>query len=147
MPRTKKTEATPKATRQTAHKATATPQPTSTREQLSSIIKSARDLMRKDAGLNGDLDRLPQLSWVLFLKCYDDLERAHDSRMGERANQLGVAAQPLAREVRGGRREQHELQRELGTGLAIARLVDDRALATTELARDLVAIRDHGSGR
>lgn len=30
--------------------------------QLSSLIKSARDIMRKDAGLNGDLDRLPQLS-------------------------------------------------------------------------------------
>ncbi len=30
--------------------------------------------MRKDAGLNGDLDRLPQLSWILFLKCFDDLE-------------------------------------------------------------------------
>jgi len=47
----------------------------STRAQLSSIIKSARDLMRKDAGLSGELDRLPQLSWVLFLKCYDDLEQ------------------------------------------------------------------------
>ncbi len=45
-----------------------------TRTQLSSLIKSARDIMRKDAGLNGDLDRLPQLSWILFLKCYDDLE-------------------------------------------------------------------------
>ena len=42
--------------------------------QLSSVIKSARDIMRKDAGLNGDLDRLPQLSWILFLKFYDDLE-------------------------------------------------------------------------
>ena len=30
-----------------------------TRTQLSSLIKSARDIMRKDAGLNGDLDRLP----------------------------------------------------------------------------------------
>jgi type I restriction enzyme M protein len=46
----------------------------STRPQLSSLIKSSRDIMRKDAGLNGDLDRLPQLSWILFLKCYDDLE-------------------------------------------------------------------------
>ena len=45
-----------------------------TRTQLSSVIKSARDIMRKDAGLNGDLDRLPQLSWILFLKCYDDLD-------------------------------------------------------------------------
>ena len=45
-----------------------------TKAFLSSIIKSSRDIMRKDAGLNGDLDRLPQLSWILFLKCYDDLE-------------------------------------------------------------------------
>jgi type I restriction enzyme M protein len=44
------------------------------RAQLSSLIKSARDIMRKDAGLNGDLDRLPQFSWILFLKCWDDLE-------------------------------------------------------------------------
>jgi len=49
-----------------------------TRAQLSSIIKSARDKMRKDAGLNGDLDRLPQLSWLLFLKCYDDLEQTRE---------------------------------------------------------------------
>ena len=58
--------------------------PQGTREQLSSLIKSARDLMRKDAGLNGDLDRLPQLSWVLFLKCYDDMEqrRAAEAILG-----------------------------------------------------------------
>jgi type I restriction enzyme M protein len=49
------------------------------RAQLSSLIKSARDIMRKDAGLNGDLDRLPQLSWVLFLKCFDDLELRRES--------------------------------------------------------------------
>ena len=30
--------------------------------------------MRKDAGLNGDLDRIPQLAWLLFLKAFDDLE-------------------------------------------------------------------------
>jgi hypothetical protein len=45
-----------------------------TKASLSSLIKSSRDIMRKDAGLNGDLDRLPQLSWRLFLKGYDDLE-------------------------------------------------------------------------
>jgi type I restriction enzyme M protein len=42
--------------------------------RLASVIKSSRDIMRKDAGLNGDLDRLPQLSWLLFLKAFDDLE-------------------------------------------------------------------------
>jgi type I restriction enzyme M protein len=60
--------------------------PSSSRTQLSSLIKSARDIMRKDAGLNGDLDRLPQLSWILFLKCYDDLEerREDDAIVGHK---------------------------------------------------------------
>ena len=80
MPRTKKTDAKPKATAKPTRKATVAPQPQSTREQLSSIIKSARDLMRKDAGLSGDLDRLPQLSWVLFLKCYDDMEKSNEDK-------------------------------------------------------------------
>ncbi|SNT06414.1 type I restriction enzyme M protein [Streptosporangium subroseum] len=44
------------------------------RARLSAVIKSARDIMRKDAGLSGDLDRLPQLSWLLFLRAFDALE-------------------------------------------------------------------------
>jgi len=43
--------------------------------ELSSAIKTARDIMRKDAGLSTDVDRIPQLSWILFLKCFDDLEQ------------------------------------------------------------------------
>jgi len=31
--------------------------------------------MRKDKGLNGDLDRLPMLTWIMFLKFLDDLDR------------------------------------------------------------------------
>ncbi len=49
-------------------------QPTSPRAKLSSVIKSARDAMRKDAGLSGELDRIPQLAWLLFLKAFDGLE-------------------------------------------------------------------------
>ncbi|MCU1523364.1 MAG: SAM-dependent methyltransferase [Microbacteriaceae bacterium] len=30
--------------------------------------------MRKDAGLSGDIDRIPQFAWLLFLKAFDDLE-------------------------------------------------------------------------
>jgi len=45
-----------------------------TQARLSSAIKSARDIMRKDEGLNGETDRIPQLAWILFLKCFDDLE-------------------------------------------------------------------------
>src|SRR6202163_161192 len=51
-----------------------TPMPT-TPQQLGSITKSARDIMRKDKGLNGDLDRLPMLTWIMFLKFLDDLEQ------------------------------------------------------------------------
>ncbi|CAA9548952.1 MAG: Type I restriction-modification system, DNA-methyltransferase subunit M [uncultured Thermomicrobiales bacterium] len=49
--------------------------PQTTAQALGGAIKSARDIMRKDKGLNGDLDRLPMLTWVMFLKFVDDLER------------------------------------------------------------------------
>ena len=48
--------------------------PMTTAQALGSLIKSARDIMRKDKGLNGDLDRLPMLTWIMFLKFLDDLE-------------------------------------------------------------------------
>ena len=52
------------------------PQPDlSTSQRLATILKSARDIMRKDKGLNGDLDRLPTITWLLFLKFLDDSER------------------------------------------------------------------------
>jgi type I restriction enzyme M protein len=34
--------------------------------------------MRKDKGLNGDLDRLPMLTWIMFLKFLDDMERIRE---------------------------------------------------------------------
>ncbi|WP_396451696.1 type I restriction-modification system subunit M N-terminal domain-containing protein, partial [Actinomadura sp.] len=52
---------------------------TSSRARLGSVIKSARDIMRKDAGLNGDLDRLPLLSWLLFLRAFDALEKQREA--------------------------------------------------------------------
>jgi len=45
-----------------------------TPQHLASIVKSARDKMRKDKGLSGDTDRLPQLTWIMFLKFLDDAE-------------------------------------------------------------------------
>ncbi len=49
--------------------------PMTTSQMLGSLLKSARDIMRKDKGLNGDLDRLPLLTWIMFLKFLDDLEQ------------------------------------------------------------------------
>lgn len=48
--------------------------PMTTAQRLGSLIKSARQIMRKDKGLNGDLDRLPLFTWILFLKFLDDME-------------------------------------------------------------------------
>ncbi|HAT1762278.1 TPA: N-6 DNA methylase [Legionella pneumophila] len=50
-----------------------------TAQQLSAIVKSSRQIMRKDKGLNGDLDRLPMLTWVMFLKFLDDLEQMRET--------------------------------------------------------------------
>ena len=49
-----------------------------TSQMLGSLLKSARDIMRKDKGLNGDLDRLPLLTWIMFLKFLDDLEQQRE---------------------------------------------------------------------
>ncbi|MGP9692941.1 N-6 DNA methylase [Psychrobacter sp. AOP30-A2-5] len=43
---------------------------------ISSVIKSIQDIMRQDAGVDGDAQRLSQLSWLLFLKIFDAQEEA-----------------------------------------------------------------------
>ncbi len=52
--------------------------PLTTSQSLASIVKSARDIMRKDKGLNGDADRLPMLTWIMFIKFLDDHERIRE---------------------------------------------------------------------
>src|SRR5262245_40606661 len=62
--------------------------PQTTAQQLGSLIKSARDVMRKDKGLSTDIDRLPLLTWVMFLKFLDDMEQIEESKAkmrGERS--------------------------------------------------------------
>ncbi len=53
------------------------------KQQLSATIKSVRDILRTDAGLYGDTDRLPQLTWLLFLKFLDDHELAQEDEWGD----------------------------------------------------------------
>lgn len=38
------------------------------------FVKRIQDIMRNDPGINGDAQRIEQLSWILFLKVYDDRE-------------------------------------------------------------------------
>ena len=42
---------------------------------VSNIVKTIQDIMRKDAGTYGDAQRLEQLGWMFFLKIFDDHEK------------------------------------------------------------------------
>lgn len=41
---------------------------------VSNLIKSIQDIMRKDAGVDGDAQRISQLVWMIFLKVFDAKE-------------------------------------------------------------------------
>lgn len=45
---------------------------------LSGFVKRLRDIMRNDAGINGDAQRIEQIVWMLFLKVYDAKEQDWD---------------------------------------------------------------------
>jgi type I restriction enzyme M protein len=63
-----------------------------TAQSLGPLLKSARDIMRKEKGGNGDLDRLPMLTWIMFLKLLDDLElqRAEEAKLGGTKFKLAI---------------------------------------------------------
>lgn len=42
---------------------------------LIGFVKRLRDIMRNDAGINGDAQRIEQIAWMLFLKVYDAKEQ------------------------------------------------------------------------
>ena len=45
---------------------------------LSGVVTRIRDIMRNDAGINGDAQRIEQMAWMLFLKVYDAKEQDWD---------------------------------------------------------------------
>lgn len=42
---------------------------------IGGIVKSLRDIMWQDTGLNGDAQRIEQLGWMLFLKIFSDKDK------------------------------------------------------------------------
>ena len=48
---------------------------------LSNFVKRLRDIMRNDAGVNGDAQRIEQIAWILFLKVY--AQKEEDWELGE----------------------------------------------------------------
>ena len=49
---------------------------------VNNIIKRIRNIMRQDAGINGDAQRIEQMTWMIFLKVYDTQEETkHPERV------------------------------------------------------------------
>ncbi len=51
---------------------------------VSALVKSIQNIMRQDAGVDGDAQRISQLCWMFFLKIIDDQDHrsSRDSRPG-----------------------------------------------------------------
>ena len=68
---------------------------------ISTTVKTIQDIMRKDAGVDGDAQRISQLVWMIFLKIFDDreteyelLEENYRSPIPERLRWRNWAADP-----------------------------------------------------
>src|SRR4030042_6168285 len=65
-----------------------------TAQSLGTLIKSCRDIMRKDKGLTTDLDRLPMLTWIMFLKFLDDMEHVRETEAAIEDRRFRPAIEP-----------------------------------------------------
>ncbi len=57
-------------------------QSVTSKQRLSALVKRVRDKLREDAGISTDAERLPQLTWMLFLKFLDDHEKTREEEHG-----------------------------------------------------------------
>ena len=68
---------------------------------VSGFVKKIRDIMRKDAGINGDAQRIEQMAWMLFLKVYDakedDWEFDDDNYKSSRKSAVGETGPRIKR--------------------------------------------------
>lgn len=49
---------------------------------VNNIIKRIQNIMRQDAGINGDAQRIEQMTWMFFLKVYDTQEETWECNAG-----------------------------------------------------------------
>jgi type I restriction enzyme M protein len=68
--------------------------PATTAQRLGAILKSSRDLMRKDKGLSGEIDRIPVLTWIMFLKFLDDMESMREQEATLSGKKFKPAIEP-----------------------------------------------------
>ena len=59
---------------------------------VGNLVKRLQDIMRKDAGINGDAQRIEQMVWMFFLKVYDAAEEDWEL---EEENFRSIIPEPL----------------------------------------------------
>lgn len=42
---------------------------------VTNLVKRIQDIMRNDGGVDGDAQRIAQMTWMFFLKVYDSKEK------------------------------------------------------------------------
>jgi len=59
---------------------------------VGNIVHSVRNIMRKDPGVDGDAQRISQMTWMIFLKVFDSMEEEKEGENGYKS--------PLPEEIR-----------------------------------------------
>ena len=100
---------------------------------VQSIIKNIQDIMRQDAGVDGDAQRISQIVWMLFLKIFDDKEKEYETLTLD-----GKYASPIPEKLRWRRWAANE------EGITGEKLLD---FVNNELFRGLKNLPSHGDPR
>lgn len=63
---------------------------------VNNIIKRIQNIMRSDAGINGDAQRIEQMTWMFFLKVYDTQEETWEYKAyKDRKEYISIIPEPL----------------------------------------------------
>ena len=57
---------------------------------VNNIIKRIQNIMRSDAGINGDAQRIEQMTWLFFLKVYDTQEETWEYKAYKEKKLLNI---------------------------------------------------------
>jgi type I restriction enzyme M protein len=104
---------------------------------VNNIVKRIQNIMRQDAGVNGDAQRIEQMTWMFFLKVYDTQEETWEYKaQREHTNYKSIIPEKL----RWRNWAVDEKDGEALTGDALLSLVNDQlfpALKSIEVTRDM----------
>lgn len=104
---------------------------------VNNIVKRIQNIMRQDAGVNGDAQRIEQMTWMFFLKVYDTQEETWEYKaQREHTDYKSI----IPEELRWRNWAVDEKDGEALTGDALLSLVNDQlfpALKSIEVTRNM----------